>query len=83
MVRGNHKRKIYKIERGYLKMKIKPQTPFELPTFKGYTVDKKLRQFRKVSRGKNPQIEFIEFDSEEGQVLLDELWQYFKFLWEE
>lgn len=59
------------------------QTPFELPVFKGYTIDKKLRQFRKVSRGENPQIEFIEFDSEAGQVLLDELWQYFKFLWEE
>jgi len=64
-------------------MEIEQQTPFELPTFKDYTVDKKLRQFRKVSRGENPQIEFIEFDSEEGQVLLDELWQYFKFLWEE
>jgi len=64
-------------------MEMETQTPFELPTFKGYTVDKKLRQFRKVSRGENPQVEFIEFDSEEGQVLLDELWQYFKFLWEE
>ena len=59
------------------------QTPFELPTFKGYTVDKKLKQFRKAIHGENPQIEFIDFDSEEGEILLDELWEYFKFLWEE
>ena len=48
-------------------MEMETQTPFELPTFKGYTVDKKLRQFRKVSRGENPKIEFIDFDSEEGK----------------
>ena len=59
------------------------QTPFELPTFKSYAIDKKLRQFRKVSRGESPKIEFIDFDSEEGQMLLDELWQYFKFLMKE
>jgi len=64
-------------------MEMKTQTPFELPTFRGYTVDKRLRQFRKVSKGEKPQIEFIDFDSEEGRELIDELWQYFKFLWEE
>ena len=41
----------------------------ELPTFKGYTVDQKLRQFRKVDR-KKPSIDFVDFDSDEGQELL-------------
>lgn len=40
-----------------------------LPTFRGYTVDVRLRQFRKVS---NRQIEFIDFDSDEGDKLLGE-----------
>lgn len=43
----------------------------KLPEFKGYTVDEKLKQFRKVDM-KKPSIEFIEFNSEEGQKLLDE-----------
>jgi hypothetical protein len=63
--------------------KIEIQTPFELPTFKGWTIDARLKQFRKVSRGESPEIEFIDFNSEEGQALLDELREYFKFLWEE
>src|SRR5712692_198078 len=42
-----------------------------LPTFKGYTIDFRLRQFRKAEYGKA--LEFIDFDSEEGQRLLDEL----------
>ncbi len=57
-------------------------TPFELPTFKGYTVDARLRQFRKVSHGESPQIEFIDFNSEEGQGLLEEMKEYFEFLYE-
>ena len=44
----------------------------ELPKFKGYTVDKRLKQFRKVDQDK-PSIDFIDFDSEEGQELLDEM----------
>ena len=44
----------------------------ELPNFKGYTVDKKLNQFRKVDREK-PSIDFVDFDSEEGQELLEEM----------
>ncbi len=55
--------------------------PFELPTFNGYTVDKRLRQFRKVNRETG--IEFIEFDSALGQELLDEMGEYFAFLIEE
>ena len=43
----------------------------ELPEFKGYTVDERLRQFRKVDREK-PSIDFVDFDSEEGQELLEE-----------
>jgi len=43
----------------------------ELPTFKGYTVDERLQQFRKVDRDK-PSIEFVEFNSEKGQELLEE-----------
>jgi len=43
----------------------------ELPTFKGYTVDQRLRQFRKVDR-KKPSIDFVDFDSEEGRELLEQ-----------
>jgi len=41
-----------------------------LPVFKGYTVDARLGQFRKVF--KSGAIEFLEFDSEKGDVLLTE-----------
>ena len=34
----------------------------KLPEFKGYTVDERLKQFRKVDRN-NPSIEFVDFDS--------------------
>ena len=45
-----------------------------LPVFKGYTVDDRLRQFRKVSRGQaGPSITFIEFDSPQGQRLLRQM----------
>ena len=44
----------------------------ELPKFKGYTIDKRLEQFRKVDREKQD-IEFVNFDSEKGQELLGEL----------
>lgn len=44
----------------------------ELPTFKGYTMDERLRQFRKVDR-ENLSIDFVDFDSEEGQELLEEM----------
>ena len=58
------------------------QTPFELPTFNGWTIDARLRQFRKVSRGESPEIEFIDFNSEQGQELLAEMQEYFSFLFE-
>ncbi len=62
------------------------QMPFQLPTYNGYTIDKRLRQFRKVAHeahGEFPGIEFIEFDSKKGQELLAEIQEYFVFLWEE
>jgi len=43
----------------------------KLPEFKGYTVDERLKQFRKVDREK-PSIEFVEFNSEKGKKILDE-----------
>lgn len=39
-----------------------------LPTFRGYTVDFRLRQFRKVVFGNMP--EFIDFASDMGRKLL-------------
>jgi hypothetical protein len=45
-----------------------------LPTFKGYTVDMKLRQFRKAIPDMT--LEFISFDSPEGKELLEELKSY-------
>lgn len=44
----------------------------KLPEFKGYTVDLRLKQFRKVNHEK-PSIEFIDFSSEEGRKLLKEM----------
>ena len=43
----------------------------KIPEFKGYTVDIRLKQFRKVNPEKNS-IEFIDFDCEEGDALLGE-----------
>jgi hypothetical protein len=42
-----------------------------LPTFKGYTVDIRLKEFRRAI----PEVtlEFIPFDSPEGEKLLEEL----------
>jgi hypothetical protein len=44
---------------------------YQLPTFQGYTVDMRLRQFRKVEGHES--IEFIEFDSPEGHQIMKEL----------
>ena len=43
----------------------------KLKTFKGYTVDLRLQQFRKMMFGKLP--EFIEFTSTKGQKLLAQM----------
>jgi hypothetical protein len=42
-----------------------------LPTFKGYTVDMRLREFRRAIP--DVVLDFIPFDSPEGRKLLDEL----------
>jgi len=41
-----------------------------LPTFKGLTVDMRLKQFRRMDTEKG--IEFIDFDSKKGTKLLTE-----------
>ena len=41
----------------------------KLPEWKGYTVDVRLRQFRKVDKI-NHEIEFVEFDDEQGDDIL-------------
>jgi hypothetical protein len=43
-------------------------TPVQLPTFEGYTVDLRLKQFRKAIPGKT--LEFITFDSLEGKKMI-------------
>src|SRR5215213_6117621 len=47
------------------------EQPYQLPTFKGYTVDMRLREFRKVMSGER--LEFIPFNSPEGKKLFAEL----------
>jgi len=41
--------------------------PRKLPVFEGYTVDVRLKQFRKVN---NEKIQFIDFDSPNGEKIL-------------
>jgi hypothetical protein len=43
----------------------------KLPTFNGYTVDARLREFRKADPDHG--LDFIPFESPEGQELLDHL----------
>lgn len=43
----------------------------KLPEFEGYTVDLRLRQFRRVHAAEG--IDFIDFDSEEGKAILDRM----------
>ena len=44
----------------------------QLPIFRGYTVDFRLKEFRKLKRGKH--FEFIPFESPTGRKLLKELY---------
>ena len=53
--------------------------PFVLPTFRGFTVDVRLREFRLADRDKG--LEFIPFDSCKGRELLVEMKEYFCFLY--
>ena len=47
------------------------ERPYQLPIFKGYTVDMRLREFRKATSGEK--LEFIPFNSSEGKKLFAEL----------
>lgn len=50
--------------------------PWRLPTFKGYTVDARLREFRKIPADPDSDLydlEFIDWRSDEGDALLVEL----------
>ena len=49
--------------------------PLALPTYKGYTVDYRLKQFRGCQGGweNHGVIEFIDFDSEKGDEILTEM----------
>lgn len=46
-------------------------SPRRLPEFSGYTVDERLREFRKVVHGKS--IKFIDFESTQGKKLLKQM----------
>ncbi|MCK5605616.1 hypothetical protein KAR91_27225 [Candidatus Pacearchaeota archaeon] len=54
--------------------------PFVLPTFRGFTVDVRLKEFCLAARDKG--LEFIPFDSKKGRELLDEMRRYFLFLYQ-
>ena len=41
-----------------------------MATFEGYTVDVRLREFRRVDRAEHGRIAFVPFDSPEGDALL-------------
>ncbi len=55
-------------QRAYEAVEVVPGGIRKLKEFRGYTVDLRLRQFRKCTFGKRP--EFIEFTSTKGQQLL-------------
>jgi len=48
---------------------------YQLPIFRGYTVDERLREFRRVAwtNGDDPSLEVVPFDSPKGLLLLAEL----------
>lgn len=45
------------------------QTPHDLPTFEGWTVDFRLQEFRRMIP--DEECSFLPFDSEEGEALFD------------
>ena len=48
----------------------------ELPKWNGWTIDLKLKQFRRVGREGALGIEFVEFNSVEGREILKEYCEY-------
>ena len=55
------------------------QTPRKLPIFMGYTVDERLREFRKVDIVIRA-IEFIPFESDKGQDILRKYRRYLEYM---
>ena len=55
------------------------KTPRKLPIFMGYTVDERLREFRKVDIAIHI-IEFIPFESDKGQELLRKYRRYSEYM---
>ena len=55
--------------------------PYQLPIFRGFTVDPRLKEFRKANWAKGG-FEFIPFNCPKGVELLDEMRDYFSFLYE-
>lgn len=49
--------------------------PYILPTFMGFTVDVRLREFRRAIPGEV--LEFVDFDSERGHELLAMMREFF------
>ena len=57
-----------------LTWRIAPFARSNLPVFKGYVLDERLREFRKVTwKSGEPSIEYIPFLSEKGALLLKEI----------
>jgi len=54
-------------------------TAYILPTFKGFTIDVRLKEFRMIDSKKG--LQFISFNSEEGRELIFEMREYFGFLY--
>lgn len=53
---------------------IEKASPYQLPTFSGYTVDMRLQEFRKAEYGKK--LEIIPFNSPDGKKLFAELKEF-------
>ena len=53
-----------------------PRCSGRLPSVEGYTIDERLREFRKVEwKGGDPAIEFVPFESEQGGRLLEKFFR--------
>lgn len=64
---------VYKTcEKVFGAIELAPGGPHRLQTFKGYTVDFRLQEFRKFPKEGLP--EFIDFRSNEGEALVDEMY---------
>lgn len=52
-------------------MEVGGPSPRELPKIRGYTIDERLREFRRLEPGKK--MEYVPFDSPKGKELLEEM----------